>query len=98
MDENLNDFLVGKWKSEPLETEMGVLTIEIAFRKDTFRVENYFGESETPVVIKGAWKLAGSALTAESWNKGNPIKVSTEDDKLVLQTGDDPPVTLSRAK
>jgi len=94
---NLASFIVGKWESEAKDSEWGVVTMKITFtEKNTFKVENFFGEQTTPLIIEGSYTFDGSHIIAKAWNKGKPIKVSKENNKLILETNEDLPIVLHR--
>jgi len=97
--DDLDKFIVGKWESGKRETEMGVIIIKVTFTdKNTFKTECFFGEESTPLIMEGVFKLIGSHLIATSWNKGEPINISSEKNKLILEIKNEPPLILHRIK
>ena len=96
---DISTYIIGDWQSEPKETEWGIIKIQASFYSNhTFKVENYFEKKLDPVVIEGKYRLENSKLYCDSWNKGNPITVSNENNQLILRIDNDDPVVLSRVE
>ena len=93
----LKDYIVGKWVSEPKDTELGEVIVKVTFTKQNmFKTESFFGNQSTPLVVEGSYKFDGSQMIAESWNKGKTIIIQKEGKRLILKTDGEQPLILSR--
>jgi hypothetical protein len=94
---NLSSYILGDWKSAPIDTEWGTMVMHVSFKSNnTFKIENYFDANKEPTIIYGKFRLEDSNLYCDSWNKGKPIAVTKKNTQLVLMIDEDNSMILNR--
>ena len=84
-DKELTSFIIGTWRSEPRESEWGLVVMEFQFTaNNTYKAKGYFGENKYPLDIRGNYKIKDSKLLAADLNKGEPILITVENKDLIL--------------
>lgn len=83
--------LLGNWKTGIVQTEWGSSVLEVAFT-DAGDIEFNLtpaagGQS---VISKGKYHLDGKNLIAEVFNKGEPVSIWLEGNRLVIQIPSEP--------
>ena len=95
VNNNAASIIMGSWGTDQRETEWGSVVIYVDFyTNNTFEVRSFFSEKGTPMTIKGNFRVEDNRLYADSWNKGEPILISKENNTLILKFNDDAPLVL----
>ncbi|MCC6822424.1 MAG: hypothetical protein IT579_16965 [Verrucomicrobia subdivision 3 bacterium] len=78
--------LLGIWHAGPAESEWGTATIEINFKTTTdIEVKWIPTEGGEALVQSGKYRLSGSHLISEVFNKGEPVSIQLKGEDLFLE-------------
>lgn len=91
--------IIGTWKSNVLESDMGSVQNTIIFNVDnSFQLESLFGSSENAIVTRGIYEVNDYYLFTKQLNKGKPIPIEfkSEGNELILHIPGEEPTKLFR--
>jgi len=89
--------LVGEWKTDTIDTELGNAVIELVFDEEHLSVCIAYQEGSTSVRAEGPYKItAGGYLSATPLYRGRPLRVSLEGETLVFRPFGEPNIRAKR--
>lgn len=78
--------LLGVWQAGPTKGEWGNAIIEINFKTTTdIEVKWLPTEGGEALAISGKYRLSGSHLVSEVFNKGEPVSIQKKGDSLLFE-------------